>query len=222
MPTACQATSARVSRSTVATSWNEPMRRQPVGLGHPHALEHGCRRSARSRSACLPSIFVAVKPGVPAPHEEALDLVVGGVPGPDHDDVGEGGVADPALGAVQHPACRPSRRGGGAQAAGGVGAGQRLGQAEGADELAAAPSAAASPRAARPSRRRRSSPSPGRSARRRRWRGTGRPGASSSADPAAEHGAVLEPRASRPARARTGRARRSAGPGACGNSARSQ
>ena len=38
--------------------------------------------------------------------DEALDLVVVLVAGPDHDQVGEGGVADPLLLAVEHPARR--------------------------------------------------------------------------------------------------------------------
>ena len=67
-------------------------------------------------------------------HQEALDLVVGDVPGVDDHPVGEGGVADPALGAVEDPAVAlaPGR---GAGAAGDVGAAQRFGQAEGADLL---------------------------------------------------------------------------------------
>ena len=55
------------------------------------------------------------------PDEEALDLVVGDVARPDHRDVGERAVADPALGAVQHPLVARALRGG-AQALGGVGA----------------------------------------------------------------------------------------------------
>ena len=86
------------------------------------------------RSEILFSIFVALYPGSRGVHEEALDLVVGDVPGVDDHPVGESRVADPALGAVEDPvvAVPPGR---GARAAGDVGAAQRLGQAEGADLL---------------------------------------------------------------------------------------
>ena len=65
-------------------------------------------------------------------NQEALDLVVGEVAGVDDHPVGERGVADPALGAIEDPAVAlAARRGAGA--AGNVGAAQRLGEAEGTD-----------------------------------------------------------------------------------------
>jgi hypothetical protein len=44
-------------------------------------------------------------------HDESLDLVVGDIAGPDHDEVGKGGVSDPLLLAVQHPDVTVSLRG---------------------------------------------------------------------------------------------------------------
>ena len=73
--------------------------------------------------------------GVPGPvrlHDEALDLLVGDVPGPDQGEVRDGAGPDPALGAVDDPlAVLQPRRG--RQAAGDVRAVVRLGQGEGSE-----------------------------------------------------------------------------------------
>ena len=65
-------------------------------------------------------------------HDEALDLLVRDVAGPDQGEVGDGAGTDPALGPVDDPfAVLQPRRGG--QAAGDVRAVVRLGQGEGAE-----------------------------------------------------------------------------------------
>ena len=129
---------------------------QPLRLGHAHVghRDVGVLHAAERDLALDLRRREARGVGV---DEEALDLAVGLVLGEDHDDVGEGRVADPALRAVQDPAVALAA-GGGAQAAGGVGAGERLGEAEGAEHLAGRHASAATPRAARASRRRRSAP----------------------------------------------------------------
>src|SRR5437588_533441 len=72
-------------------------------------------------------------PGRRRLHEEALDLPVLGVARPEDDDVGDGAVADPALGAVDHVLV-PAPLGAGLQGDG-VGAVVGLGEGEGAEAL---------------------------------------------------------------------------------------
>ena len=129
----------------IATSRNELMFWQAVGLGHDDVVEHdvGVLHAAQ-RLLALDLGGGEARGGLP--HDEALHLVVGGVARPDHDDVGEDGVADPALRAVQHPlvaaaACAVvdgASRGRGLESLRRVGAVAGLGEAEGADDLAAA------------------------------------------------------------------------------------
>src|SRR3954470_10071992 len=81
------------------------------------------------RRAILCSIFLVSKPWVPF-SSRSLDLVVGFVARPDHDHVGEGAVADPALGAVEDPGV-PVPAGDGLEAPGDARAHVGLGQPEG-------------------------------------------------------------------------------------------
>ena len=101
---------------------------EPVGLRDLHAGERDLRLPDRPERALAvdPPRVVA---GSAALDEEALDLAVGHVAGPDHHDIGDGAVADPLLLAVEHPAVAlaPRRR----LQADGVRAVVRLGQREG-------------------------------------------------------------------------------------------
>ena len=88
------------------------------------------------RSAILFSILLRLTPGQGRVHDEAADAAVGLVPGPHQHVVAERPVADPALGAVEHPGVpavgRPAGNTpcDGLHAAGHVGAVLRFGQGE--------------------------------------------------------------------------------------------
>jgi hypothetical protein len=87
-------------------------------------LPHGPQRSLSVDTA-------GVVPGRALLHQEALDLAVCDVAGPDHDDIGDGAVADPLLLTVDHPGVAVALRGG--LKPDRVGAVVRLGQGKGAD-----------------------------------------------------------------------------------------
>ena len=108
-------------------------------------------------------------------HHEPLDLAVLHVAGPDDGVVGERGVADPLLLPVQHPvvAVAPGR---GGQPARGARIRRRARSARTRRSSPSGPSAAASAASAPPTRTGRSSPWPGRCARRRTWRSRSPPG----------------------------------------------
>ncbi len=88
-----------------------------------------------ARSESLPPIFGAERPLHALLQHEAADLVVMRLGlGPDHEDIRDGRVRDPRLGAGE--AIAPVGLHGAGLHAGGIGAGIRLGQAEAAHELA--------------------------------------------------------------------------------------
>ena len=76
--------------------------RQPVGLRHAH-VGQGDVGLPDGPERALPVDAAGVVPGRALLDEEALDLAVGHVAGPDDDDVGDGAVADPLLLPVDHP-----------------------------------------------------------------------------------------------------------------------
>ncbi|EGJ74113.1 putative pimeloyl-CoA dehydrogenase, small subunit [Streptomyces sp. Tu6071] len=108
---------------------------EPVGLGDADPVErevgvlHAAQRDlvrddvgAQARRAVL--------------HDEALDLVVGHVPRPHDEEIGEGAVADPLLLAVEHPRVALAARGRG-EPGGGARADEGFGEGEGAELLPA-------------------------------------------------------------------------------------
>jgi len=116
------------------------------GAGRWRRMDSGTRTPSSvmtafctARRAILCSIFSVEKPGVSFSTRKPFTLPFVDVAGPDDGDVGEGGVADPLLGAVEDPgvagAIPRETAGGGGEAAGGAGADVGFGQAEGADLL---------------------------------------------------------------------------------------
>src|SRR4028118_1351985 len=131
-PTADQATPPRVSLSTRLTSLNQRPGSSWLSAGaraagaagqleppvdvlervavlelvlrrHPAAVEHDVGVLHRPQRV-LALHLRGREAGGALLDDEGLHLVVGDVAGEDHDDVGEGAVADPALGAVDDPA----------------------------------------------------------------------------------------------------------------------
>ena len=136
-PTACQATMIREPRSSslVSSKLLMPAKRSASAT----------RTSVKTmsafctvRRAILFSIRLRLTPGKVRVHDEAADAAVGLVPGPDQHVVAERPVADPALGAVEHPGVAAVGRaagdppGPGFHAAGDVRAVVRFGERKGA------------------------------------------------------------------------------------------
>jgi len=109
---------------------------EAVGVGHPDAVEGdvGVLHDPQARLAL--DLGDGDAGGVAGDDEAADGSVRGGirVARPDHDEVGDGGVADPALVAVEDPLVTLAA-GRGLHPAGDVGAPVRLGQAERPDRL---------------------------------------------------------------------------------------
>ncbi len=101
-------------------------------LGHTDALEADIGLPDRA-GGTLADHRHRLEPRHVLLDEEALDLAVLVRPGPHDDDVGDRAVADPALGAVEHPVVAVPARAG--LERDGVRAVCRLGQREGADLL---------------------------------------------------------------------------------------
>jgi hypothetical protein len=106
--------------------------REPARLRDAHVLKRDLGLPDRTRGA-LASDRLGVVARVVAVDEEAFDLPVGLVARPDHGDVGDRAVADPALGAIDDPPVTVAP-GGGLQR-NRVRAVVRLGQRERADLL---------------------------------------------------------------------------------------
>src|SRR5262249_33592130 len=106
---------------------------QAVLLGDAAAVE-GDERVLHHAQRHLVLDLLRGEPPRPLVHDEALDLIVAEVAGPDDDVVRERGVADPFLLAVEDPCVAVAARGRG-QAARRARADLGLGQAERADAL---------------------------------------------------------------------------------------
>ena len=102
---------------------------QQVGLRDADLVQHDVRVLHDPQADLVGDLRGGVA-GTVRLHDEALDLLVGDVPGPDEGEVRDGAGADPALGAVDDPLAVLQPRGG-CQAAGDVRAVVRLGQGEG-------------------------------------------------------------------------------------------
>src|SRR4029450_11267132 len=94
---------------------------EPVGLGDPNPVE-GDEGVLHDPQGDLVLQVLGGESGRPGLDDEALDLAVVDVSGPDHRQVGEAGVADPLLVSIKHPDLAVAA-GGGGPAPGGSGAG---------------------------------------------------------------------------------------------------
>ena len=136
-PTPCQATMIREPRRSSLVSSKLLMPGEAVRFGHPDVGEDDVRVLHRAQGNLVldPAPAHARQGGV---DDEAADAAVGLVPGPDQHVVAKRPVADPALGAVEHPGVAAVGRaagdppGPGFHAAGNVRAVVRFGEGKGA------------------------------------------------------------------------------------------